>query len=171
MTENIQQNPEVVAGEQPKEYTSGEIVTGKVTGITSFGAFVKLPDGVEGLVHISEIANTYVTNVENFIKLDQEVKVKVLGKNQKGKYDLSIKQTLPRENTPPQAPRHYGGHGGGEGKKRDKNYEPGSFDELLHNFMKNSEEIQLDVRRNLQYRQGTKKKGGLGTAKKKVKGE
>ena len=137
-----------------KEYSPGEILKGLITGITSFGAFVRLPDGREGLVHISEIANTYVTNIENFVKLDQEVTVKVLGKNNKGKYDLSIKQASLASAAPNLSYRAEDG-----GKRRDKNYEPGSFDELMHNFMKVSEEVQLDVRRNLQYRQGLRRKG------------
>ncbi|GBR76964.1 RNA-binding protein S1 [Candidatus Termititenax persephonae] len=137
-----------------KEYSPGELLKGSVTGITSFGAFVRLPDGREGLVHISEIANTYVTNIEDFIKLGQEITVKVLGKNNKGKYDLSIKQTA--ASTPAPAYRH--APRSEDGGKR-KAFEPGSFDEMMHNFMKNSEEVQLDVRRNLQYRQGLRRKG------------
>ena len=145
MAENtVTENAEV------QEYSPGELLKGLITGITSFGAFVRLPDGKEGLVHISEIANTYVTNIDNFVKLNQEVTVKVLGKNNKGKYDLSIKQASPAVSAP--RPDDLG-------KRRDKNFEPGSFDELMHNFMKNSEEVQLDVRRNLQYRQGLKRKG------------
>ena len=138
-----------------KEYSQGELLKGSVTGITSFGAFVRLPDGREGLVHISEIANTYVTNIEDFIKLGQEVTIKVLGKNNKGKYDLSIKQAGAGPSAPA-AP--YRPPRSDDGGKR-KNFEPGSFDELMHNFLKNSEEVQLDVRRNLQYRQGLRRKG------------
>ena len=157
MDENTVQSaqPEV------KLYASGEEVLGKVTGITSFGAFVKLPDGTEGLVHISEIAHTYVTSVEQFLKLGQDVVVKVLGKNQKGKYDLSIKQVPKEKNptivAPTPAPRPVFEKGGGDKKKA--GFEPGSFDDIMHTFLKNSDEIQLDVRRNLQYKQGVKKKG------------
>lgn len=136
-------------------YEAGTILDGKVTGITSFGAFIKLPNGKEGLVHISEIADAYVTNIEQFLKLDQDVKVKVLGKNNKGKYDLSIKQAGENQIKTPETQEimpHLA-----PGKK--KNIEAGSFDELMDNFMKKSEEIQLDVRRNLQYKQGVKKKG------------
>ena len=147
MADNVAENAEV------KEYSPGEILKGIVTGITSFGAFVRLPDNKEGLVHISEIASTYVTNVENFVKLNQEVTVRVLGKNNKGKYDLSIKQASPAPAAQYQSRPEDGG------KRRDKNFEPGSFDEMMHNFMKNSEEVQLDVRRNLQYRQGLRRKG------------
>ena len=56
----------------------GAVVEGTVTGITKFGAFVSLPDGTSGLVHISEIANTYVNDVNEFLKLGDKVKVRVL---------------------------------------------------------------------------------------------
>lgn len=72
--------------------TVGEVVEGKVTGIANFGAFVSLPEGKSGLVHISEIANTYVSNVKEHVSEGQTVKVKVIGINETGKINLSIKQ-------------------------------------------------------------------------------
>ena len=72
--------------------TVGEIFEGKVTGITKFGAFVSLPDGSNGLVHISEIANTYVNDVHDHVTEGQTVKVKVIGINETGKINLSIKK-------------------------------------------------------------------------------
>ena len=74
----------------------GEIVEGKVQGITNFGAFVELSGGVVGLVHISEIADTYVKDVKDFIKEGDEVKVKVLSVAGK-KIGLSIKQATVTE--------------------------------------------------------------------------
>ena len=71
----------------------GQIVEGKVQGVTNFGAFIELPGGVIGLVHISEIADTYVKDVKDHIKEGDEVKVKVLGINGK-KIGLSIKQAI-----------------------------------------------------------------------------
>ena len=70
----------------------GTIVEGKVTGITKFGAFVALPDGKSGLVHISEIANTYVNDVHDHVTDGQTVKVKVIGIAPDGKINLSIKK-------------------------------------------------------------------------------
>ena len=70
----------------------GMIVEGKVTGITKFGAFVSLPDGKSGLVHISEIANTYVSDVHDHVTDGQTVKVKVLAIAPDGKINLSIKK-------------------------------------------------------------------------------
>lgn len=73
----------------------GQIVEGKVTGITNFGCFVQLPDGKDGLVHISEVARGYVERVTDHLKMNQQVKVKVLSIDEKGKVGLSIKQALP----------------------------------------------------------------------------
>ena len=88
--------------------TVGEIFEGKVTGITKFGAFVSLPDGTNGLVHISEIANSYVNDVHDHVAEGQTVKVKVIGINETGKINLSIKKAeapvpRPEQVRPPQA--------------------------------------------------------------------
>ncbi len=73
----------------------GEVLEGKVTGITKFGAFVQLPGGASGLVHISEIANAYVSDVNEYLSMGQTVKVKVVSINEAGKINLSIKQIQP----------------------------------------------------------------------------
>ena len=82
------------------EFEVGSILSGKVTGITKFGAFVQLAPGKSGLVHISEIANTYVTNISDFVSEGQEVKVKLIGIDQNGRLNLSIKQALPKPEQP-----------------------------------------------------------------------
>ena len=69
----------------------GTILEGKVTTITKFGAFIALEGGKSGLVHISEIANTYVNDVNDFLTQGQTVKVLVLA-NENGKINLSIKR-------------------------------------------------------------------------------
>ena len=71
----------------------GNILEGKVTGITDFGAFIELPDGKSGMVHISEVAPVYVSKISEFLKEGQTVKVKVLSVNEEnGKISLSIKK-------------------------------------------------------------------------------
>ena len=70
----------------------GQIVEGKVTGITNFGVFVDLGEGKSGLVHISEIAQTYVSDVKEFVKVGDAVKMKVLNISDDGKISLSIKK-------------------------------------------------------------------------------
>ncbi|MCD7887083.1 MAG: S1 RNA-binding domain-containing protein, partial [Clostridiales bacterium] len=77
------------------ELEIGAILDGKVTGITKFGAFVALPGGRSGLVHISEVAYSFVNDVNEFLTVGQEVKVKVIGMEGDSRINLSIKQTLP----------------------------------------------------------------------------
>ncbi len=72
----------------------GNIYEGKVTGITKFGAFVELEKGTTGMVHISEVANTYVSEIKDHLQEGQTVKVKVLAMGD-GKISLSIKKALP----------------------------------------------------------------------------
>jgi S1 RNA binding domain protein len=144
--------------EQTESFQKGEEVEGEVSGITSFGAFIKLPNGEEGLVHISEISNSYVTNIADFINLQDTVKVKVLGKNQKGKWDLSMKQVGNNEEKfTPKKERTFD-----KSKKKEKGFEEGSFDDIMDKFLKKSDEVQLDVRKNLQFKQGVRKKGKKG---------
>ena len=95
----------------------GAKLQGKVTGITHFGAFVDLSGGVTGLVHISEIADNYVKDVKDHLKLEDMVTVKVINIDQGGKIGLSIKQAIDRpEGSAPPARERFnreGGSGGG----------------------------------------------------------
>ena len=75
----------------------GKIFEGKVTGISKFGAFVRLDDGNSGMVHISEISDSYVTEVKDFLEEGQQVKVKVIGIDDKGRINLSIKKAFASE--------------------------------------------------------------------------
>ena len=70
----------------------GKIYNGKVKGITQYGAFVDIEGGGTGMVHISEIANTYVSDIREHLSENQDVKVKVIGINEAGKVSLSIKK-------------------------------------------------------------------------------
>lgn len=124
-----------------EEYLAGSIIEGDVTNITKFGVFVKLPNGVEGLVHISEIADEFVTDIKQYVTAGQHIQVKVLGKNADKKYDLSIKKTKEKEPSPPIK----------KGKGED-------FEKKIGSFLKKSEEKQIDIRRNLKYKQGIVKK-------------
>ncbi|HEY8463212.1 MAG TPA: S1 RNA-binding domain-containing protein [Bacillota bacterium] len=110
----------------------GQIVEGKVTGITNFGAFVELPNGQTGLVHISEVAEEYVKDVNQFLKQGDLVKVKVLTLDN-GKIGLSIRQTQPRQ---------------------ERNRHSISFEDKLAKFIKDSDERQSDLRRSLDSKRG-----------------
>ena len=76
------------------ELEVGSIVEGKISGITKFGAFVALPEGKSGLVHISEVANAFVADVSEHVQMGQTVKVKVLSISPEGKINLSIKRAV-----------------------------------------------------------------------------
>ncbi len=84
---------------------AGEIVKGRVTRIMDFGAFVQLENGESGLVHISQIAHEFVKHVEDFLQEGQEVEVMVLGRDAKGRLDLSIKELTPKPVAPPKPRR------------------------------------------------------------------
>ena len=90
------------------ELTVGTVLEGKIKSITNFGAFVALPENKTGMVHISEVANAYVSDIRAHLTEGQDVKVVVIG-NENGKVNLSIKRLEPkpqREN----APRREGGN-------------------------------------------------------------
>lgn len=80
----------------------GDVLEGKVTGITKFGAFVELPEGKTGMVHISEVSTAYVEDISQYLEENQVVKVKVINITDEGKISLSIKKALPREVRPQQ---------------------------------------------------------------------
>ena len=99
----------------------GSILDGKVTGITKFGAFVSLPGNRSGLVHISEIAYSYVNDVHDLLAEGQEVKVKVIGIDDNNRINLSIKQALP---PPPRPERRPGPRTGGSGPRPEGDRRP-----------------------------------------------
>ena len=79
------------------DLTVGAIVDGKVTGITKFGAFVALPENKSGMVHISEVASSFVNDIKDFLQEGQQVKVKTINIDQQGRINLSIKKAQPQE--------------------------------------------------------------------------
>lgn len=116
------------------ELEAGAIVEGRVTRIMDFGAFIEFPSGESGLVHISQVAHEFVKNIRDHLNEGDVVSVLVLGRDEKGRLDLSIKELTPAPVEPPrpkrlprQAPefenklksflRGSGGFGGGGGKK------------------------------------------------------
>ena len=99
------------------EFGVGNILEGKVTGITKFGAFVSFGENKSGLVHISEIANTYVNDIHEHLQEGQSVKVKILAIDENGRINLSIKRALP----PAPAAQGNGNHRGGNGGYRSNN--------------------------------------------------
>ncbi len=87
------------------EITVGAVLEGKVKSITNFGAFIALPENKTGLVHISEVANAFVSDIRQHLTEGQDVKVMVIG-NDNGKINLSIKRLEPKSQAPAQGQRN-----------------------------------------------------------------
>ena len=131
------------------EFGVGSVLEGKVTGITKFGAFVSLPEGKSGLVHISEIAYSYVNDVKDHLKEGQEVKVKVIGIDENGRINLSIKKAMDPPPRPAGQGRPMGGgrQGGGfGGPRKAANAEPATFEDRLKQFMASSDSKLSELR-------------------------
>ena len=131
------------------------IVEGKVTGIVPFGAFVDIGSGESGLVHISELSSSYVSDISSFIKKGDRVKVKVIRIDDKGKISLSIKQAEKEtrekdKSRPTPSPRPH---------SFDWSARPAqelSFEDKLSRFKHESEEKIRDSRRRME----NKRSGG-----------
>lgn len=124
------------------EIEVGSILDGKVTGITKFGAFVTYAPGKSGLVHISEIANCFVSDVSSHLQEGQEVKVKVIGIDPNGRVNLSIKAALPKPPSPA-SPRPF--------SQRQRNPAPEpepSFEDKLKRFMQDSDSKMSGLRQS-----------------------
>ncbi len=130
------------------ELEVGAIYTGKVTGITKFGAFIELKPGTVGMVHISEIANSYVEKVSDFLTMGQEVKVKLISIGEGNKLSLSIKKVDPPTPPPVQQTR-------AQTKTQEKKADLDPFEEMLAKFKQSSEEKISDLRKSTESRRGS----------------
>ncbi len=133
----------------------GSVVEGVVTGITNFGVFIKLPGGETGLVHISEIADSYVKDINEHLQKKDKVKVKVLCIDGGGKIGLSIKQA----NKPTTPHRNNSKRKSSPGKSP----KPPNFEDKLSSFFKESDEKQQDLKKNTE-----SKRGGRSTIKQEL---
>lgn len=124
------------------EFTPGTVLDGTVKSIAAFGAFINLPEGKTGLVHISEVASTYVTDIRQHLTEGQTVRVKILNTDERGRMSLSIKQAQTPAPAEPRKPA-------GETQLRRGNNprpqsfqpvrtEPESFEDKLKQFMADS---------------------------------
>ena len=138
----------------------GSVYDGTVTGLTKFGAFVKLENGVSGMVHISEVSNEYVNDISEHLSEGDTVKVKVLEINDKGKISLSIKKALPQEEKPkPQKPsrprRENNENRGWKGAPQQDNSAPMSFEDMMARFKQVSDEKMTDLKRASDSKRGS----------------
>ncbi len=135
------------------ELEVGTVLEGKVTGVKKFGAFVALPEGKTGMVHISEVSNEFIQDLSAVLSEGQTVKVKVIHVGEDGKIALSIKRTLP----PPERPARPAGQRGGRSSRSDaprvwqpKRQAPQgemSFEDMMARFKTQSEEKISDLKR------------------------
>ena len=128
------------------QLTVGDIVEGKITAVKDYGVFVDLGEGKSGMVHISEIAQSYVSNINDFVKVGDQVKLKVLTVADDGKISLSIKRAEEPKPRQPRAPR--------VAPKPDnsvvwtpKSQEGASFEDMMAKFKQTSEEKMSDLKR------------------------
>ncbi len=129
----------------------GSVVEGVVTGITNFGAFVQLPGGKVGLVHISEVADVYVRDVKDFLKEQEQVKVKVLSVDDRGKVGLSIKQLRPPVEQQSEVVRR---PPPSEYRRPVRVVNAPSFEDKLSKFLKDSDERLTDLKRHTDSKRG-----------------
>ncbi len=136
----------------------GAIYEGKVTGLTAFGAFVSLPDSKSGMVHISEVSNSFVKDIKDFLKEGQDVKVKVVSISEDGKISLSIRKAEenapkkenarpPRKNDKPQRANVWQG-------QPKQSSESMSFEDMMARFKQVSDEKMTDLKRNSDSKHG-----------------
>lgn len=145
----------------------GTIVEGKVTGITKFGAFVALPEGKSGMVHISEVASSFVSDIKDFLQEGQTVKVKIINIDQTGRINLSIKKAQPQEQRPERSggfavrqPRFQQRPAAPRGRAAQPPKDPAtmSFEDKLKAFMSDSESRQADVRHATDRKNGSRRR-------------
>lgn len=126
----------------------GSIVEGVVTSITNFGAFVQLPDGKIGLVHISEVAKHYVKDIKEYLKKDDKIKVKIISIDSKGKVGLSMRQAGVKLNKSVR-PVEIDWEAEKRGSRKSL-----SFEDRLNKFLKDSDERQQDLKKKMVFNKG-----------------
>ena len=118
---------------------AGNIIEGTVINITNFGAFIDV-EGKTGLVHISEVADTFVKDIREHLKEQDKVKVKVISVDENGKISLSIKQAMPPKRSSKPIEIDW---------SNDKNKSnAANFEDIMSRFLKDSEERQQDVKKH-----------------------
>lgn len=134
------------------DLTVGQIVTGKITGITAFGVFLDIGDGKSGLVHISEVSRTYINDLNEVVKMGDEVKAKIMNIGEDGKISLSIKRASEPEKRG--EPRERRDRRLVTPSKPDNSYvwapkktESVSFEEMMSRFKQTSDEKISDLKR------------------------
>ncbi len=149
----------------------GAIISGKVTGLTDFGAFVELEGGKTGMIHISEVAANYVKDIKEHLTVGQEVKTKVISVSPEGKISLSIKKLIEQPKEPraskPQRPRERRSAPNvwnGQKSNSPAAGEKQSFEDMMARFKQVSDEKMTDLKRA-----SDSKRGGGGYSRRGAK--
>ena len=126
----------------------GTVVEGKIVKLLKYGVIVELPEGESGLVHISEIDNNFIQDVSDYFRENDQVEVKVIGVDDKGRMQLSVRQAQPdyQEMSRPSRRRHQSAE------------ESAVFEDKLSGFMKKSSERLLDLKRNIESKRGGRRR-------------
>lgn len=137
----------------------GDILDGKVTGMTSFGAFISLPENKTGMVHISEVASVYVSDIHDHLKEGQQVKVKVIDITPQGKISLSIKKAVEDDSAVQAKQAKKSSHRNGNASvwrgTPEKSSEPQSFEDMMAHFKQISDEKMTDLKRAADGKRGS----------------
>ena len=131
----------------------GSKVQGKVTGITNFGAFVELPGGSTGLVHISEVADNYVKDINDHLKVGDMVEVKVMNVEADGKIGLSIRKAKPQAERPERPERPQRPRNNNRPNDRDRPSKE-NFEQKMARFLKDSEDRLTTLKRATESKRG-----------------
>jgi S1 RNA binding domain protein len=131
----------------------GSKLEGKVTGITNFGAFVQLPTGATGLVHISEVADNYVKDINDHLKVGEMVEVKVMNVEADGKIGLSIRKAKPQPEGAPQRPERPQRPRPSNNRSFDRAPKE-NFETKMAKFLKESEENMTSLKRATESKRG-----------------
>ena len=144
------------------QHTVGAIVEGKVTGVTNFGAFVEIDKGVTGMVHISEVSTSFVNDINEFVKVGDEVKVKIMTVGDNGKISLSMRRAVENAERKPKGNLRDRDRQGGErnfnknrpvdnGRKAEyvapQKSSSDSFEDMMARFKQSSDEKLMDLKR------------------------
>ena len=143
----------------------GEIYEGKVSGLTSFGAFVRLSNGESGMVHISEVSSSFIRDIASVLQEGQDVRVKVIGVTDNRKISLSIKQAADNYQPKPARPSEPRPAPGGprkapfhrQSQEAEASGSP-SFEDMMAKFKKDSDEKISSLKKNNDFRGG--RRGG-----------
>ena len=150
------------------QLTVGEIVEGKITAVKDYGVFVDLGEGKSGMVHISEIAQSYVSDIREFVKEGDLVKLKIMNIADDGKISLSIQRAMEQKEAPrperrekrqytPKAPAVVDSSYVWTAKKSDSD----SFEDMMSKFKATSDEKFSDLKRKNPDAKRSRRSGGI----------